>query len=158
MVPLQDPVDDPVVLGAVPGPVHLDPIGGGLPLEFLEVFGQPGERVCLDALGGAAQRLPLRNGGGGPVALHPDEPERLVVPVGPLVVLHEGPRLLGMGVDHRESLAFSSISATCTTGSFVPSRRARPSRCMRQDMSYPAMTSAPARTWSAMRSRPIMQE
>ncbi len=43
--------------------------------------------------------------------------------------------LSGWKSDHRDSLAFSSISATCTMGSFVPSRRARPSRCMRQDMS-----------------------
>ena len=35
------------------------------------------------------------------------------------------------------------------------SRRSSPSRCMRQDTSTPVITSAPARTWSAMRSSPM---
>ena len=111
------------------------PSARALALELLEVLGEPRERVELDPRGGVAERLPVGHGRRGAVALRPHEPERLVVPVGALVVEDEGPRLLRVEVDHRDSRAFSSISATCTTGSFVPSRRASASRCIRQDMS-----------------------
>ena len=52
----------------------------------------------------------------------------------------------------------SSTSAAWRMRTGRPSRRASPSRCMRQLMSTPVITSAPALACSSSRSRPIRQE
>ncbi len=69
----------------------------------------------LDRSRRLAQHLPLRDACGLPVALEAHEPQRLIVPVYPLVIEDEERRFLG--VSGHESLAPSRISATCMTRS-----------------------------------------
>src|SRR6202023_4098602 len=151
----QEPVHDAVVLLGVSRPVDPGARRGRVPLELLQVVGEPRKGVRLDLRGQAAQLLPCGHEAARDVALVADEPDRLVVPVHARLVRDERSGALGM-LGHR--VASSSSSATCRTRSFLPSRRIRPSRCMRQELSAPGITSAPARSWSATRSRPMAQE
>ena len=139
----QDSVHDAVVLVGIARPMHRRAGGSGVPFELFQVLGKPRERVRLDLRAEAAQLLPFRDEAAGDVPLVAHEPDRLVVPVQAGIVRDELRGPLGV-LRHR--VASSSSSATCRTRSFLPSRLIKPSRCMRQDMSAPAITSAPARS------------
>src|SRR4029077_16137606 len=107
------------------------------------VIGEPRERMRLDLRAQAAQLLPFGDEAAGHVALVAHEPDRLVLPVHALVV---GDEVLGALRVLAHRVASSSSSATWRTRSFFPSRRRRPSRCIKQETSPPVITSAPARS------------
>ncbi len=137
----EDAMDYGVVLGGIARPVDLDAVGDGVALELLQIIGEARERMHLDGSGGVAQHLPLRDAGGLTVTLEADEPQRIIVPVNPLIIEDEERRFVR--VSGHESLAVSSISATCMTRTGIFSRRMMPSRCIRQETSKPVITSAP---------------
>jgi hypothetical protein len=139
----QDAVDDGVVLGGVAGEPDLGAARPRVLLELLQVIGQPRQGGLLDARGRLAQELPVRHLRHRQVSLLPDPPHRLVVPLRARSVGDEAGGRLGMTAHASASLA-ARISATCMTRSGRRARRMSPSRCIRQDMSVPAMISAPA--------------
>src|SRR5262249_41829670 len=96
-----------------------------------------------------AEGFPVRDAGSGPIALCPNPPESLVVPVYPGFILIELRREGGMVfmiLAAHDSMLLFRISAMCFTVTGLFCRRRMPSRCIRQLISEPVMTSAPCFT------------
>src|SRR5471030_3114134 len=106
-------MDNRIVLGPVPRPMHHDTVSRSIALELLQVIGESRERVHLDRRRRIAQLLPLGNARRLLISLESYEPQRLIVPVYPLIIENEERRLFGMS--GHESRAPSNISATCIT-------------------------------------------
>ena len=85
-------MDDPVVLGGVARPMHMDAVGARIGLELVEILVEMGERVLLDRRSERAQLLPFRNAVHLAVALLPQVPEPLVMH---LLVLGRGDEARG---------------------------------------------------------------
>src|SRR5271157_1195980 len=149
-------MDNQVVFFCITGPVYCDPTGTRIAFELLEVVGELRECMVLDRCSGLSEPFPIGNASGLTIALSPHKPQCFVVPVGTRLIgcKQSGPFRMP---DH-DNLAGSNISATCITRSFLPDRLINPSRCIKHEVSFPVMTSTPACSWSAMRSRPIRQE
>ena len=85
-------MDDPVVLGGVARPMHVDAVRARIRLELLQILVEMGERVLLDRRSERAQLLPFGNAVHLAVALLPQIPQSLVMH---LLVLGRGDEARG---------------------------------------------------------------
>ena len=83
-------MNDCVVLGGVPRPVNDGAEARGIAFELLQIIAEVGDCVLLDLCGPLPQFFPLGDRMGALVTLRPNEPERLVVPMGVRLVDDEG--------------------------------------------------------------------